>query len=165
MPLEVGVVRHDGAAGQGRGDRFGQLFDGGGIGHVLSRQTRQALNGERKLAAGTQQTLQRRDRFRTRVDQRGAELEDLRGRIVGEPGRLQVDDRQGPRGPDEALQSIEVHAQLLGRLPLDLQGGQGATHGLLGWVGRRSQRDCISCFDSSGDGRVPDSGGRLGRPS
>jgi hypothetical protein len=78
-------------------------------------QTRQALHRERQRAPRLHQALEHRDARLPRIQQQAADFQDLRARIRGEPGGLEVDDRERPDPSQEGRERARIDAQLFGR--------------------------------------------------
>ena len=114
---EVGEI----TAGADFYDYSDKYFDGNAETTVPADLPAEVAAAARELAVRTDQGLERGDLVGARVEQHGAELEHLRGRVVREPRGLEVDDGERALHLQEALEPPEIHPQILGPTTCDLQ--------------------------------------------
>jgi hypothetical protein len=112
VALEADVVRHERASLEQLAELRRDRLDGGSAGQVGRAQTGQRLHEARQRAARAQRALERRRHLPRGVEQHRTDLDHLGGRIVREPGGLEVHDRERAGSLQEGAQGAPVEPEL-----------------------------------------------------
>jgi len=119
--LELGVVRDDQPPLERGGDRLGEFKDARRRGDVRIAEPGQTLHRARQRAARPHQSLERGEPGLAGIDQHRAELQDLGVRILGEAGRLQIDESERTQRGRKLGQRVGLDSDLARERRLDLE--------------------------------------------